>query len=117
MIELHAAIGPAITAALLLLSVAALASLRLPRLVSPVDAARRASLAVLAAQVAVGAALAARGAAPAEGIHWVYGALIVAALLIPGMLPADTGTGRRAATLAGASLFSVVMAWRLGASG
>jgi hypothetical protein len=113
--DLHALAGPLLPLALLVLGAwaAALAASRRPP--GALDTVRKVVLALVAVQAAIGLAIALRGAAPAEWIHWVYGPAIVAALLVPGglVLPPE----RRSAVLAAASIFAALLAWRLWASG
>lgn len=117
MTQLHAALGPVVL--LLLIGLAGGASVAAVRDRAPgaLETVRRVLLAIIVAEAAIGLALAARGGAPAEWIHWAYGIVIVAGLLLPGMLRADLPAGRRSTVLAVASAFAAVIAWRLGASG
>jgi hypothetical protein len=80
--------------------------------------ARRALLAVGVAVAAIGAALALRGSAPDEWLHWLYGALLLAVMLAPAALT-HPSTDRRLESLsvAVAAAVAAVLAWRLGASG
>jgi hypothetical protein len=114
---LHAAAGPVLLIALLALAAAAVACAVTARLPRFLEIARRVLLGLLVAQAATGLALAVRGAAPAEWIHWLYGGLIVLALLGPGVLADEVPVARRGAVLAAGAVLAVVMAWRLGASG
>ena len=115
--SLHAVTGPVLLIALLALAAVAAACAIAGRLPRALDLARQVLLAIVVAQAAIGLALAVRGAAPAEWIHWIYGGVIVAALLVPGSLHTDLPEARRAAVLAGGAGLAVIMAWRLGASG
>jgi heme A synthase len=114
---LHAAAGPILLVALLAFGVIAVGCAMTRRLPRSLDRARQVLLGLVVAQAAIGLALAVRGGAPAEWIHWLYGALVVVALLAPGVLADDVPVARRAAVLAGGAGLAVVMAWRLGASG
>jgi hypothetical protein len=114
---LHAAAGPALLIALVAFAAAAAAGAVTGRVPRPLERVRQVLLGVVVAQAAIGLALALRGTAPAEWIHWLYGGLIVLALLAPGMLADDVPVARRAAVLTGGAVLAVVMAWRLGASG
>ena len=79
------------------------------------DTVRKVVLGVVAAQAAIGLAIAFRGAAPAEWIHWLYGPAIVVALLVPGGLALPPA--RQSGALCLAALFAALLAWRLWASG
>lgn len=115
--DLHAALGPFLMVLVAALAVAALVAVALDRAPALLDGARRVLLGLVVAQAAIGLALAARGPGPSELLHWVYGLVIVLALLVPGMLRLELPAGRRAAALAIGSVLAVVIAWRLGASG
>lgn len=107
----HSALGPALLGALLVLAVAAIAALLRGGEPAWLETGRRIALALLVAQAALGLALAARGAAPSETIHWLYGAAVIAVLLVPGALR------RLGPVMAAASGVAVLLAWRLWASG
>jgi hypothetical protein len=81
------------------------------------DRARQALLGLVVAEVAIGLALAFRGAAPAEWLHWLYGGLLVAVLLAPAALDERIGADRRVPAIAVVLAVATVLAWRLGASG
>jgi len=116
--RLHSLPGAALLVALAVLSASAATLWLLRREPAPwLDGARRVLLAAVVVEAALGLALALRGAAPAEAIHWVYGAVIVVALLLPATALADRAPRRRTGLLAGAALLATFMAWRLIGSG
>ncbi|HVM24619.1 MAG TPA: hypothetical protein VM253_04410 [Candidatus Limnocylindrales bacterium] len=117
MTELHAAAWPVVGVGLAILAAAAAVAAVSGRAPAALEWMRRAALALIVAQAAIGLALAARGAAPAELLHWVYGIAILVVLLAPGSLPHDTSAARRSWVLAAGSLVAVVLTWRLWASG
>ncbi|MCV0404387.1 MAG: hypothetical protein K5924_11895 [Chloroflexi bacterium] len=113
---LHGTAGMVLLGALVALAVAAVLALRVPAARRWADAARRLLLGALVAEAALGLVIALRGAAPAETIHWLYGAAVIVALLVPGAL-AESMAHRRAAVAAGAAVLATVFAWRLWGSG
>lgn len=115
--QLHALVGPILLLGTLGLAVAAAVAASRNALPPALDVVRRALLGLVVAEAAIGLALAVRGNAPAEGIHWLYGVAIVAALLVPGMLRPELPSARRSAAVAVGAGFAAIMAWRLGASG
>lgn len=115
--DLHALIGPLVLLMLVALAVAATAAAAMRRAPGALETARRVMLGIIVAEAAIGLALVARGSAPAEAIHWLYGAAIGLSLLLPGMLHPDLPDRRRSGALALGASFAVIMAWRLGASG
>jgi hypothetical protein len=80
------------------------------------DLARRLLLGVIVAVAALGLALSLRGAAPTEGIHWLYGPLLVATLLVPAAVRVDSDR-TQSAVLAASGAIAAVLAWRLWSSG
>jgi hypothetical protein len=114
---LHALMGPLLMALLLGLAICAVAAAFVGRMPNALEWIRRALLAVVVAQAAIGLALAVRGDAPAEGIHWIYGGAIVVALLAPGALRPELPARTRTGALAAGAVLAVIFAWRLGASG
>jgi hypothetical protein len=78
---------------------------------------RRGALALLVAEAALGLAIAARGGGPSEGIHWLYGGVILGVLLIPGSVPAELTPRAKSGALALGSAIAAALAWRLWASG
>jgi hypothetical protein len=78
--------------------------------------ARRIALGVVVADAAIGLAVAVRGGAPSEWIHWVYAVVIGLVLLAPGALR-DVGPRARSGSLALCSAIAAAMAWRLWGSG
>lgn len=117
MTELHAAAWPTVGVGLALLALAALVAAVAGRAPAALEWMRRAALVLIVAQAAIGLALAVRGAAPGELLHWVYGIAILIVLLVPGSLPQHTSAARRSWALAVGSLVAVVLTWRLWASG
>ena len=113
---LHSILGPALAGALVVLAVAAVATMR-GALPGWLDGARRVVLALLVAEAALGLALALRGLAPAEPIHWVYGAAVIVLLLVPGALVHRAGMPRPGAVMAVASGLAALLAWRLWGTG
>lgn len=117
MSELHAAAWPSLAIGLAVVAVIAAVSGLRGRWPASLEWLRRAALVLLVAQGGIGLALAVRGAAPGELLHWIYGVVIVAVLLMPGSLPPKTTAGRRSWILAGGSTIGVILVWRLAASG
>lgn len=113
---LHGMAGLVLWGALAGLAALALLALRVPVAGRWADTARRLLLGLLVAQVAIGLVIALRGGAPAETIHWLYGAAVILVLLAPGAL-AESMAPRRAAFAAGAAVLGAVFAWRLWGSG
>lgn len=117
MTQLHALPAPGVMVGLTGLALAAAllaAAGRAPRVL---EWARLGMLVVLVAQAALGLALALRGAAPAEGIHWLYGVVIIVVLLLPGALGPEVGPRARSGALALGAGIAATLAWRLWASG
>ena len=83
----------------------------------PLDFARRVLLGIIVAEAAVGLVLALRGAEPDEWIHWLYGGIIIAALLLPATLVTNGTPRSRSAALAGAAGLAAIFAWRLWGTG
>lgn len=117
MTGIHAAAAPALIACLAILAIVSGACVAAGRGHGAVEWARRGLLAVVAAQAAVGLALAHRGGMPAEWIHWLYGPAIIATLLLPGALRDDLPVERRTGAVAVSSVLAALLAWRLWASG
>lgn len=114
---LHAGAWPVVAVGLAgIAGLAVVAAVR-DRFPAPLEWLRRAALVVLVAQASIGLALAVRGGGPSELLHWIYGAVVVGVLLLPGMLEATTAPGRRSWALAAGCAVGVVLVWRLGASG
>lgn len=118
MTGLHAAAWPLLGVALLgLAAVSAIAAMR-NRAPEVLDLLRRAALVVLVAQAAIGLALAVRGTGPSELLHWVYGAVVLAVLLLPGATMTDEwAPAMRSWALAAGSAVGAILVWRLWASG
>jgi heme A synthase len=116
--RLHTLPGFVLVAGLALLALMAGVLALLDRPPLPwLDFARRAVLGVIVAEAAIGLVLAFRGSEPEEWIHWLYGGIIIAALLLPATIVTD-GTPRvRSAALAGAAGLAAILAWRLWGSG
>jgi len=117
MSDLHAAGWPLFAIGLAFLGVAAAIAAVRDRWPAALEWSRRAALVALVAQASIGLALAARGAAPGELLHWIYAAILIGVLLVPGSLPAEVAGARRSWTLAAGSAIGVVLVWRLWASG
>jgi len=113
---LHSILGPALAGALVVLALSALATLR-GALPGWLDTSRRVVLGLLVAEAALGLALALRGSAPAEPIHWVYGAAAIVVLLLAGALVERDGMPSRGAALVVASGVGALLAWRLWGTG
>lgn len=117
MSALHAGAWPIVAVGLAgIAGFAAVAAVR-NRFPAALEWLRRGALVVVVAQASIGLALAVRGAGPSEPLHWVYGAVVVGLLLVPGALEATTAPGRRSLALAAGSIVGVVLVWRLWASG
>ena len=117
MTGIHGISAPLAMVALTALAVAAAVLSALDRESRVLEWARRVALGVLVAEAAVGLALAVRGAAPDEWIHWVYGVAIVAVLLLPGGLRPELPARARSGAVALSSAIAAAIAWRLWASG
>lgn len=117
MTEIHALVGPLLMVLLGAMAVAATAAVLLDRSAEILEWLRRGLLALVVAQAAIGLALATRGSGPDEGIHWLYGVVIVLALLLPGSLRTDLPARQRTGAVAAGAFLAVLLAWRLGASG
>lgn len=117
MTGLHAAAWPLLALALLsLASVSATAAMR-NRAPAALELLRRAALVLLVGQAAIGLALAVRGSGPSELLHWIYGAVVIAALLMPAAMAEDRPPAMRSWALAGGSAVGAILVWRLWASG
>jgi hypothetical protein len=114
--QLHGALGIVLFVLLTVAAVVTLVSLVRRRDAPFLPTARRILLGLVVAQAAIGLALAARGAAPAEGIHWLYGVAVIVVLLAPSSLEPASAGARRAVLVAG-TLLAAVFAWRLWGSG
>lgn len=117
--RLHALPGTLLVATLALLALWAGTLAVLDRAApAALELARRILLAIVVATAALGLVLAVRGRAPDEGIHWIYGGLIVVALLLPRLLPHERLTPRlETASLAAGAALAAIFAWRLWGSG
>lgn len=114
---LHGAAWPLLGVALLgLAGISATAAIR-KRAPEALELLRRAALVVLVAQAAIGLALAVRGTGPNELLHWVYGAVVIAVLLLPGAMSEDQAPAMRSWALAAGSVVGAILVWRLWASG
>ncbi len=117
MTGLHAAAWPLL--GLVLLGLAGISATAAIRHQAPeaLELLRRAALVVLVAQAAIGLALAVRGTGPSELLHWVYGTVVIAVLLLPGAMPEDRAPAMRSWALAASSAVGAILLWRLWASG
>ena len=114
--QLHATLGIALFGLLSVLTLVAIGVVVGGRGAEALALARRVALGLVAAQAAIGLAVAVRGRGPAEGIHWLYGVAIILALLAPSSLEPSSERGRTA-VLVGSTLLAAVFAWRLWGSG
>lgn len=114
--RLHAVLGIALLALLVLLAVTVAVAVLTGRSTDRIGGLRRLVLGAIVAQVAVGLAVALRGEGPAEGLHWLYGGAIVLALLAPSAVEPTTRRGRDALLVAG-TVLAAIFAWRLWGSG
>jgi hypothetical protein len=114
---LHGVTAPAAIAALGAMAVAAAILAVLDRQSRILEWARLGVLALLVAEAALGLAIAVRGGGPGEGIHWLYGAVIVVVLLVPGGVGHELAPRARSGALALGSGIAAAVAWRLWASG
>ena len=116
--RLHTFPGLVLVAGLAVLALMAGALALLDRPPMPwLDFARRAILGIIVAEAAIGLVLTLRGSEPEEWIHWLYGGIIIAALLLPATLVTNGTARSRSAALAGAAALAAVLAWRLWGSG
>lgn len=115
MTELHGLAAPLLVGILAVMGAAAAALSVAGRAPGALDVARRVVLVVLVAQAAIGLALAVRGNAPSEGIHWLYGGAVLVVLLLAGSL--EGTPARRSAALAVGSVLAAALTWRLWTSG
>ncbi|MBW3612492.1 MAG: hypothetical protein KY392_01370 [Chloroflexi bacterium] len=117
MTGLHAAAWPLLGVALLgLAGVSATAAMR-NRAPATLELLRRGALVLLVGQAAIGLALAVRGSGPSELLHWIYGVVVIAVLLVPGAMTEDRPPAARSWALAAGSVVGAILVWRLGASG
>ena len=116
--RLHTLPGVVLVAGLGVLAVMAAALAVLDRPPMPwLDFARRAILGIIVAEAAIGLVLTLRGAEPEEWIHWLYGGIIIAALVLPATLVSNGSPRSRSVALAAAAALATVLAWRLWGSG
>jgi heme A synthase len=116
--RLHTLPGFVVVAGLALLAILAAALAVLDRPPMPwVDFARRTLLGLIVVQAVIGLVLALRGSEPSEWIHWLYGGILIAALLLPATIVTNGTPRSRSAALAGAAALAAVLAWRLWGSG
>jgi heme A synthase len=114
---IHGATALAAVAVLGAMGVAAGALALLDRESRILEWARRVALGLLVAEAALGLAAAIRGGRPSEGIHWLYGGVILIVLLIPGGVAPELRPRARSGALALGSGIASAVAWRLWASG
>jgi heme A synthase len=114
---LHGVTAPAMVAALGAMATVAAIMAVLNRESRVLEWARRGALGLLVAEAALGLAIAARGGGPNEAIHWLYGAVILIVLLIPGGVAPVLAPRARSGALALGSGVAAAVAWRLWASG
>jgi hypothetical protein len=116
--RLHTFPGLVMVAGLAVLAVMAAVLAILDRPPMPwFDFARRVLLGIIVAEAAIGLVLALRGSEPDEWIHWLYGGILIAALLLPATLVTNGSARSRSAALAAAAALGAVLAWRLWGSG
>ena len=116
--RLHTLPGLVLVAGLSVLAVMAATMAVLDRPPMPsLDFARRVLLGIIVAEAAVGLVLALRGAEPTEWIHWLYGGIIIGALLLPASLVTNGTPRSRSVALAGAAGLAAIFAWRLWGTG
>jgi hypothetical protein len=117
MSELHAAAATWLLAGALAFAVIGGVMAGLDRAPRWLEWLRIALITVLAIQAATGLLVAASGGTPAEQIHWLYGAVIVAVPVLAAQFVAEAPPRPKAAVYALAGVLVAVLAWRLGATG
>lgn len=117
MTGLHGLSAPVAMVGLTAMALAAAALALLDRESRALEWARRIALGVLVAEAALGLALGVRGAAPDEWIHWLYGVVVVAVLLVPGAVAPELPARARSGALALGAAIAAAVTWRLWGSG
>jgi hypothetical protein len=117
MSQLHGAAGSVLLGASVALALTALGAAVAGGAPPWLDRLRVALAVGIVAQAAIGLALALRGAGPAEAIHWVYGAVLIAVPVAIGALAASVPARVRTGALAGGATVMAFLAWRLAATG
>lgn len=117
MTQLHGLIGMvAFFGAMLFVAIAAVMT-RLSRGHVWLDRLVRLFEALLVVQVAIGALVYLSGVRPAEGIHLLYGLVILAALPLASSFASDAPPRPRSAVLTVGGLVVLLLAWRLLSTG
>lgn len=117
MTGLHGVTAPLTIVGLSVLAAVATAMAAIGRDAVALEWARRIALGILVAEAAVGLALALRGAAPTEAIHWVYGVAVLVLLIVPGSMSEEVSPRVRTGALAVGAAIAAALAWRLWSSG
>jgi hypothetical protein len=114
---IHDRYGVVLTVVAAVGAVAAIVSLFRPRILPLVRSYLRATIAVVAIQVAVGIVLVATGHAPQQLLHWFYGAATLLALPVAMLIGKRLGGREEQVWLAGGAVLTVLFALRAMATG
>jgi heme A synthase len=114
---LHDRYGLVLTVVAAVGAVAAIVSLFRPRILPMVQLYLRATIAVVAVQVAIGLVLVATGHAPQELLHWLYGAATLLTLPVAMVIGKRLGGREEQVWLAGGAVLTVLFAFRAIATG
>jgi hypothetical protein len=114
---IHDRYGLVLTVVAAVGAVAALVSLLRPRILPAVRLYLRATIAVVALQVAVGLVLVATGERPHQLLHWLYGAATLLTLPLAIWLGGKLGGREQHVWLAGGAVLTVLFALRAVATG
>jgi hypothetical protein len=98
-------------------AVAAIASLFRPGMLPLVRLYLRATIAIVAVQVAIGLVLVATGHAPQQFLHWLYGAATLLTLPVAMLIGKRLGGREEQIWLAGGAVLTVLFALRALATG
>lgn len=114
---IHDRYGVVLTVVAAVGAVAAIVSLFRPRILPLVRSYLRATIAVVAIQVAIGIVLVATGHAPQQLLHWLYGAATLLALPVAMLIGKRLGGREEQVWLAGGAVLTVLFALRAMATG
>lgn len=117
MSQLHAAVGAVVLGTSALLAIAAFAAVILDRSPRWLDGIRLMISALAVTGAATGLALGVTGQGPSEGIHWLYGAVIVALPVTAASIDLGDSARVRSTAFGVAGVLMALIAWRLASSG